>query len=238
MAFFWSKMTQLLRNHEENTWSRDEIREFKYSFSQFGEDIIVQKYLRKVNPAKGIYIDVGAFDPIAFSNTLLLYKQGWRGINIDLDDYKIDQFRRYRPGDYNIRAAVSDKQGIVKLLKYPARTTNRICSFDDSDLKSVIGEDPVEITTIQTSSLTEIIQESPFSGSKVYYLNVDCEGHDLPVLKSLDFESYAPTVISVEAINHQSTEAIEDFLVPRGYEHTGTSHLTQIFVLKEFLNDY
>ena len=32
---------------------------------------------------RGFYIDVGAHDPVRFSNTFYFYRNGWSGINID-----------------------------------------------------------------------------------------------------------------------------------------------------------
>ncbi len=53
----------------------------KSSFSQYGEDLIINKILRKINI--GNYLDLGSFHPIHFSNTFILYIRGWRGINIE-----------------------------------------------------------------------------------------------------------------------------------------------------------
>ena len=56
---------------------------FKSSQSQFGEDKKIIKLFHKNK--KGIYLDVGCFHPIRLNNTYLMYKLGWKGINIDLN---------------------------------------------------------------------------------------------------------------------------------------------------------
>ena len=53
----------------------------KSFYSQFGEDKVLQEIL-KININKGFYVDVGAFHPFRYNNTALLYKKGWKGINI------------------------------------------------------------------------------------------------------------------------------------------------------------
>ncbi len=50
------------------------------SFSQFGEDAMLQSYLRD---GPGFYVDVGSGSPTEGSNTYALYLRGWRGILID-----------------------------------------------------------------------------------------------------------------------------------------------------------
>ena len=51
-----------------------------FSYSHFGEDLIILRLLGDVPPDhRGMYVDVGAFDPVLHSNTYLLYTHGWRG---------------------------------------------------------------------------------------------------------------------------------------------------------------
>ena len=58
-------------------------------YSQFGED----KILNELIPNKftnGFYVDVGCFHPKKYSNTYILFRRGWRGINIDMEDSDSD----------------------------------------------------------------------------------------------------------------------------------------------------
>jgi hypothetical protein len=81
----------LLRDRVNVKLSREEVRFSKLSFSQFGEDLAVSRWLDEQFPdAPHIYVDAGAFHPIHFSNTLLLKKRGWWGINIDMVASKIE----------------------------------------------------------------------------------------------------------------------------------------------------
>lgn len=43
----------------------------------------------------------------------MLYRKGWRGINIDIDNIKIRAFDIARPHDINIASAVSNIEGEV-----------------------------------------------------------------------------------------------------------------------------
>ena len=51
--------------------------------ANWGIDMIVNDIFK--NKKKGVFIDVGCHHPFINNNTYLLYKKGWRGINIDLD---------------------------------------------------------------------------------------------------------------------------------------------------------
>ena len=78
----------------------------KSSFSQFGEDLIINKILNKIS--NGNYLDLGSFHPMHFSNTFLLYLKGWRGVNIDANKEMIDISKKIRPLDKNIFAYLSN----------------------------------------------------------------------------------------------------------------------------------
>ena len=58
------------------------------TFAMDGEDIAIKRYAEKIK--NGIYVDVGAHHPIQRNNTHLLYKSGWRGVNIDINKFSID----------------------------------------------------------------------------------------------------------------------------------------------------
>ena len=74
-----------LRNNVDLDLSREEFRHSRISFSQFGEDLAILRWLDDcLDHISHTYVDAGCFHPILYSNTLLLYKRGWRGINIDM----------------------------------------------------------------------------------------------------------------------------------------------------------
>ena len=93
----------------------------KYSYSFGGVDLLVNHFFR--NQKKGIYLDIGCYHPINGSNTYLLYKKGWNGINIDLDGGSIDMFNNFRRGDFNKQVAVSDYKGKITLYRYHNRSS-------------------------------------------------------------------------------------------------------------------
>ena len=57
-------------------------------YSRWGEDSFLVDYFK--NTSNGRYIDIGSFHPFRGSNTYLLYKKGWSGINIDINKISID----------------------------------------------------------------------------------------------------------------------------------------------------
>jgi Methyltransferase FkbM domain len=204
----------------------EEMRAMRVSWSQFGEDLVVHSHFGKTT---GLFADVGAYHPFKFSNTKLLSSFGWRGVNIDCDPEKIALFKKERPQDHNICAAVSDGPADLLWLHYPYGTTDRIVAQGEKNLRSDQGEEPLKITPVRALTLTEILDASPFRGQPFRYLNIDCEGHDLAVLRGLDFRRYAPELITVEALTDEARDELTAFLEPRGYRLTDIVRLTLFY---------
>ena len=77
------------------------------SYSEELEDKILQYYFAGMEDS--FYVDIGGFHPISLSNTLRLYSQGWRGINVEPDPTRFKTFLELRPGQLNLNIAMGNK---------------------------------------------------------------------------------------------------------------------------------
>lgn len=164
-------------------------------YAQFGEDLSIASLFGE--SYTGCFVDVGCFHPKKYSNTWMLYRRGWRGVNIDIDAVKIETFNLVRPADTNIACAISDEEGTISYF------TNGFYSLMvtlDRDFTNRTPENRHGYVEKQTTcrTLTSVLDGSPYRDTTIDVLSVDAEGHDLEVLKSLDFERYAPKIIAVE----------------------------------------
>jgi hypothetical protein len=83
---------------------------------------------------------------------------------------------------------------------------------------------------VHTTTLTRVIEESPFSYEQINYLNIDCEGHDFTVLRGVDLSRCRPQILSIEAFTEEERRAIGDFLAPYGYRLDQWLPKTAIFL--------
>jgi FkbM family methyltransferase len=231
-ALAWSLHSGLrVLRANRGPFTADEWRKVQFSYSQFGEDLVVLDWFRRHTSEggrRGTYVDVGAFHPVQWSNTLLLHKLGWRGINIDANPRAIEAFAAHRPKDANVVAAVASNGGEMTYAEYPQDATNRLVGAGES-MKSVLGEDPIRTTPVGVRSLTSILDEHLPAASRVDFLSIDCEGHDLEVLRGLDFDRYRPVVIAIEAHDDAAASAIAELLRPHGLRVAARVGLTWIF---------
>ena len=99
---------KLIRTALPNHW----ISHFGITSSQNGEDVMIRGLF--AGQRYGFFVDVGAHHPFRFSNTYLLYRAGWSGLNIDALPGTKRLFDRYRPRDITIEAGVATAEGVLE----------------------------------------------------------------------------------------------------------------------------
>ena len=162
----------------------------------FGEDLFVQNYFR--NKAKGFYIDVGCYHPLEGNNTHLLYKNGWSGINFDINHYSIKLFDFLRKRDLNIHSGISRKKS--KLTMYYRKEINMLNTLDEKIAK-IHFRNGYKKKNIQVNTLNFFISKKFKKLNKIDFINIDVEGYELDALKSLNFSTYKPQLICIEIHN-------------------------------------
>jgi FkbM family methyltransferase len=196
----------------------------RFSYAQFGEDIIAEALLPE---AQGFYVEAGAFHPVQISNTYLFYRKGWRGIAIDPNPRVARLFRQRRPEDVMVQCAVGEKEGTAKFeIMGTGGETDRLQGAGAAD---EVAKKPLRTIEVQCRRLDSILNEHLPAGRKIDFLSVDCEGHDLSVLRSNDWTKYRPRVIAVEDWEPEEKSAICAFLRERGYKLVISSRVTRFF---------
>ncbi len=189
----------------------------KKSYSQFAEDLVIKEIFGNF---VGKYVDIGCFHPVKYNNTALLHKEGWSGANIDLNQKSIDLFNVCRPGDLNIAACLSDKiESIDIFMESDFSALNSIYSenINNFDIKKYKKK------RVETQLFKNLIHNN------FDYLNIDCEGNDFKILKSIDLNYYTPKVIIIE-VSQKNKDNIYNYLIKNRYHIYKIQKLSHIFV--------
>ena len=219
-------------------------RKFKYqkqSYSFNGVDLIVN-YIFK-NKKEGFYLDIGAQHPISNNNTYILFKRGWKGINIDLDKKNIDLFKIARPDDFNLNYAISDSEKEVDLFFYhessPINTlSKKVSNFQKANVS--------QVKKIKTTTLDKVLDQISLQ-HRIDYMNIDVEGYEEQVLKGFNINKFKPYVISIEYldlemnkleltnndINNLLNSNLYQFFIKNDYYFVNWLHGDLIFVHKD-----
>ena len=178
----------------------------KKYFSQFGEDVVFQALLdhvewksgiQAISPSEKFYVNIGAFAPKQYSNTYLLSKQGWKGINIDASPGSMDIFKKVLKNDINIEALISSSTHAVTFYYWSSpNVMNTVSAEQAKELELKMGA-PKTITIIP-KTLANILKENLPTDQSIGLLSLDVENHNLEVLRSNDWSKYCPRFIVVE----------------------------------------
>jgi hypothetical protein len=194
----------------------------RISYSQYGEDLILLNYFDRMGIENGVYVDIGCFHPTWLSNTHLLHKRGWRGYAVDIDRYKLKAFEFMRRGRCEtILGAVGPGDGngprSVEAYKFKRLFWSEMDTLDrdtadryrqDLDVDYYVDHVPL----IDARTLFARIP-------RVNLINIDIEGLDEDVLKSIDLDKLRPEAVVFEDNRHWGgSEAIKSFLGEKGYE--------------------
>ena len=209
ITYYFYKKLKILKNSKKNE-----------HLGEFGEDIFIRRFFK--NDKKGIYVDIGCYHPIKGSLTYYLFKDGWKGINVDLSKISVDLFKIARPKDYNINAAITDFDG--ETFYYENGPINQQNSL-------ILDKDKKKIQ-IKAYKLETLLNN--FSILNIDYLNIDVEGIDFKVISSLNFSKYRPKLISIEQNIYNSEKIIKnechEFLTKKNYFLASKIGVTCIYI--------
>ena len=200
------------------------------------EDLIILDNLKNIK--HGFYVDAGCYHPLHLSNTYLLHKRGWEGINIDVSEYSIDLFNYLRPKDHNVNAAVTNFNGNIKFY-YQKKISQLTSVKKEVATKRMQGK--INEKKIKALKLDTILENSKFKNKRIDFLNIDIEGGDFDSLTSLNFNIYTPRLICIEIDEENILNSnIYNFLTKLNYEKiwSSKSNLSHIFKKSVKLNSF
>lgn len=221
------------------------IKSFKYlsvdrflrgSFSQKGEDLVIDRYFN--HKRKGFYIDIGAYHPTINSNTKYFYDKGWYGINIEPNPARIKLFNKYRRRDINLNVGIGISK--KKAIFYELEATG-LSTFSKAEANSMlkVGHKLKSKIRIQMYKLQDVMKK--YVKSEVDFISIDTEAFDSEVLKSNNWKKYRPKLLCIETIdfadlltstknNSSKKESIRKYLLGKGYEEYFSNGLNTLYI--------
>mgnify|MGYP001323359358 CR=1 FL=1 len=194
---------KFLKNHKSShrAWMYYELyiknfrKKIKKYYSQYGEDKEIAKFFEK--KSAGYYFDIGCFHPIRYSNTFYLFKKGWSGTNIDVNQTSIDLFNIARPNDKNICAAISDVSIDVDFFEDDILgPVNTIDNKMYEKSKGIFFKKGI-VKKIKTLKVFDIVPENLIY-EKTDFLNIDAEGSDYKIISQIDLKNSNISLVAIE----------------------------------------
>jgi len=224
-----------IKTHLVNHLPKIVNRSGKVSYSQSGEDLIVDYIMSGLKISQPSYLDIGAHHPIALSNTYLFYQKGCKGVCIEPDPLLHSQIKKTRKRDIclNVGAGISHETS-ADFFVMTSKTLNTF-SRDEAERYQKYKNQKIEhIIQVPLIPINEII--SDYFSFYPNFISLDVEGLDFAILQSLDFKKYRPEVFCVETLTYteDNTETkiqeIIEFMISKGYMAYADTYINTIFV--------
>jgi len=168
------------------------------------EPALLQTFL---SSKTGVFVEVGANDPIAGSQTYALEQRGWSGLLVEpLREYA-DQLRSARTAKVVCGAAGSPTEAGTLSPLIVAGTLSTL----DSLRQPKIEANEIRLVPVQT--LDAMLRDARVSD--IDFLSIDVEGHELEVLRGFSIERYRPPFILLE--DQVLDRSYHNYLTARGY---------------------
>lgn len=198
----------------------------KTSYSLHGEDLMIAAFLQKKQ--SGTYLDIGSNHPVRHSNTYYFYKKGWRGLCIDPLETYIELYKQLRPEDKLATGAVG-RAGKLTYYQFEQNAYNTLDAAKASSVESAL----VDETTIQVSTLKDVLTGFYPDGKHFEFVSIDVEGSELEILESNDWKKFSFEYILIESLKMRRSDSpkppLQTYLESLGYRLVGMNLKNLLF---------
>ena len=214
---------------------RDEIPEFKYN-SQFGED----KHLNDnyFKSKRGLtYLEMGAMDGVKYSNTKFFEDHlAWSGILIEPHPNNFYALQHTRPFNKNYNALISDKEEDVEFIYTDSYHSSVSCVKEtmpkDHDVNYFNKVDN-KVIKMKPQRMDKIFKDAEIDHIDLFILDV--EGHELNVLKTINFEEISIGVFMIENLeNNSNDQECKKILEENGFVFKERFEINDIYVHSDY----
>jgi FkbM family methyltransferase len=200
------------------------IEIFAASRAQIGQDLLalLVHFANTESPRDGLrerpyFVEFGACDGIAFSNTWILEKYfGWNGILAEPGLSYQRNLNYFRESSKISHSAVTSQSG------------QRLTFFENLDKPSLSGLQASEENSladskfvsyeVETVSIQDLLDKFK-APKRIQFLSIDTEGNELPILQSLDFSKYSFDLVAIEVASRMENKGTTQFMDENGYRH-------------------
>lgn len=159
------------------------------------EDLIEKQLIWEFFDRKrdGFFVEVGANEPQFGSQTWLLEQNGWQGVLVEPQAALCERLRRDRKNSKVFQVACSspDKEGEALLLVGTHSGLSTLERQTDSHGAQFVGTERVKLST-----LDKVLSEA--GATRIDFLSLDVEGHEIEVMRGFNFSKYRPSLILIE----------------------------------------
>jgi FkbM family methyltransferase len=179
---------------ENKTGVSDRLRSALFTraiFRNEEEQAVVGDYFRGTI---GVFVEVGAYQPIEYSQTYHLEQLGWSGILIEpLAEHAQALRTSRRARVFEVACGAPEHHGA----SMPIRVSGGLSTFRNTRNRSLLSS---ETRSIRMVTLDSILGSAGIE--KIDLLSIDVEGIEVEVLRGFDIRRFQPRLVLLEDMAH------------------------------------
>lgn len=200
-------------------------------FGQNGEDYLLCHFFGFKKD--GFFLDIGAHDGVALSNTKSFEEQGWTGICVEPIPQVFAACREARKRVVNA-ACVGGPQRDVELRVDRSGLFAGVRTDEDHAARLYRewedGDPGFETIAVPAMRAAELITPDD---PAIDFASIDVEGSEIDVLEGLDLTKNRPRVLLLEALTDADREALDAYLSDFGYRRARSVYWNHFYVTNE-----
>ncbi len=201
------------------------------SYSQHGEDLILDSLFLRLGIQQPDYLDIGAYHPFHLSNTALFYRKGCRGMVVDANPDFANDFKKWRPKDHILVSGVGPQPGRMVFYSFENATLN---TFSEAEKDRILHEKLSLLKQEQEVNILTLNQivDQHLNGKFPALLSLDVEGLDAAIISTTSFDNSFPVLICIETnglAGEHEPEAMRRLLEAKGYRQLAETGINSIF---------
>jgi len=162
----------------------------------------------------GFFVDIGAYDGIAISNTYAFEKLGWKGVCIEPVPSIYGLLVKNRKCDC-INAAISNVNNEEnKFIQTRGGRSGFVRNMSPAVYQA--AEEEGIVAEINVRSITFDSAISKYTERTIDFMSIDVEGTEMEVLETINFEKYKFGLITIE--NNCGEHILRSFMKLKGYK--------------------
>jgi FkbM family methyltransferase len=203
-------------------------------WSQHGEELLLWERLGF--PKDGVFVEIGAYDGVRFSNSLFFERIGWKGVLVEAHPELAERCRASRPGSIVVHAALGPEDGGTTTFSMVrggggVDTLSFAATSERHRARVQARGGRVERVAVPARSLRAILQELRID--HVDWMSIDVEGGELEVLKGAGLERVRPRLLLIEDNSGGTDPAIGAYLARFGYRRELTIGCNDLYARPE-----
>lgn len=210
----------------------------KVSYSQSGEDLIVDFIFQAVKISNPSYLDIGTHHSSHINNTYYFYKKGCKGVCVEPDPTLFSEILRNRSRDVCLNFGIA--AGEQRFASFYVMTTRSLNTFSEEEAlrcqetKNFGNQKIEQVINIPLLNVNEVMEK--YFSDGVNFISIDVEGLDFEIVSSFNFEKYQPDVFCVETLRYQDDGMLKknsdiiQYLLGKGYFLYADTYMNTVFI--------